>query len=78
MISFKWLKRIFNPEIKERANGKPRVLIYDGFRTHETVEILEFYFENNILLCHLPSYTSYKLQPYNIVLFALLKAAYHD
>ncbi|KAF4630854.1 hypothetical protein G7Y89_g7281 [Cudoniella acicularis] len=50
-ISLEWLKRIFDPETKERANKKPRVLVYDGFRTYKTLEILEFYFENNILLC---------------------------
>ncbi|CAG8982160.1 hypothetical protein HYALB_00003595 [Hymenoscyphus albidus] len=41
-ISLEWLKRIFDPETKERANKKLRVLICDGFRTHETLEILEF------------------------------------
>ncbi|OCK94647.1 uncharacterized protein K441DRAFT_559298, partial [Cenococcum geophilum 1.58] len=46
-----------------------RVLIYNGFRTHETLKILEFCFKNNIILYYLPSYTSYKLQPYNIRVF---------
>jgi hypothetical protein len=53
-------------------------LICDGFGTHETLEILEFCFENNILLYHLPSHTSHKLQPYNIAVFIPLKAAYRD
>ena len=65
-ISFEWLKRIFDPETKERANKRPRVLICDGFGTHETLEILEFCFENNILLCRLPSHTSHKLQPCDV------------
>jgi hypothetical protein len=39
---------------------------------------LEYYFENNIILCYLPSYTSYKLQPCDVGVFALLKAAYRD
>jgi hypothetical protein len=60
-ISLEWLKCIFNPETKERANNRPHILIYNGFGTHETLEILEFCFENNILLYRLPSYTSYKL-----------------
>ena len=60
-ISLEWLKRIFDPETKERANKRRRVLICDGFGTHETLEILEFCFENNILLCRLPSHTSHKL-----------------
>src|SRR5262245_61896952 len=34
-ISLEWLKRIFYPQTKDRANGKPRVLICDGLRSHE-------------------------------------------
>jgi hypothetical protein len=41
-ISLEWLKLVFDPQTKDRANGKPRVLICDGFGTHETLEILEF------------------------------------
>jgi hypothetical protein len=77
-ISLEWLKHIFDPETKERANENPRVLICDGFGTHETLEILEFCFEYNILLYCLPSYTFHKLQPCNVAAFALLKAAYYN
>ena len=77
-ISLEWLKRVFNPQTKERAKQKPRILICDGFGTHETLKILEFYFKNNIFLFRLPSYTSYKLQPCDIALFAPPKAAYHN
>jgi hypothetical protein len=77
-VSLQWLKRIFNPETKERANNKPRVLICDGFGTHETLEILEHCFANNIVLCRLPSHTSHKLQPCDVAVFAPLKAAYRE
>ena len=77
-ISLEWLKRIFDPQTKERANQKPRVLICDGFGTHETLEILEYCFENNIILCRLPSHTSHKLQPCDIAVFAPLKSAYRE
>ena len=77
-ISLEWLKRIFNPQTKGQANQKPWVLICDDFGTHETLEILEFCFENDIILCRLPSHTSYKLQPCDVGVFAPLKAAYHD
>jgi hypothetical protein len=77
-ISLEWLKRIFDPQTQERANKKPRVLICDGFETHETLEILEFCFENNIILCRLPSHTSHKLQPCDVAVFASIKAAYRD
>jgi hypothetical protein len=51
---------------------------FNCFGTHETLEILEFCFENNILLCRLPSHTSHKLQPCDVAAFAPLKAAYRD
>jgi hypothetical protein len=77
-ISLEWLKRVFDPQTKERANQKPRVLMCDGFGSHETLEILEFCFENNIILCRIPSHTSHKLQPCDVAVFAPLKAAYRD
>ena len=77
-LSLQWLKLVFDPQTKERASQKPRVLICDGFGTHETLEALEFCFENNIILCRIPSHTSHKLQPCDISVFGPLKAAYRD
>lgn len=77
-ISFEWLARVFDPQTRERASGKPRLLICDGFGTHETLEILEHCFANNIRLCRLPSHTSHKLQPCDVAVFAPLKTAYRD
>jgi len=77
-ISLEWLTRVFDPQTKERANQKLRVLICDGFGTHETLEVLEYCFANNIILCRLPSHTSYKLQPCDVAVFAPLKIAYRD
>ena len=54
------------------------MLICDGFGTHETLEALEFCFENNIILCRLPSHTSHKLQPCDVGVFASLKGFYRD
>jgi hypothetical protein len=77
-LSLQWLKLVFDPQTKEQANQKPRVIINDGFGTHETLEVLEFCFENNIILCRLPSHTSHKLQPCDISVFSPLKTAYRD
>jgi hypothetical protein len=77
-ISLEWLTRVFDPQTRERANGRPRVLICDGFGTHETLEVLEFCLANNIILCRLPSHTSHKLQPCDVGPFAPLKTAYRD
>ena len=77
-ISLEWLKRVFDPQTRGQANKKPRVLISDGFAAYETLEAQEFCFENNILLCRLPSHTSHKLQPCGVTVFASLKNAYRD
>ena len=77
-ISLEWIKRVFDPQTKPRANQKPRVLVCDGFGTHQSLEILEYCFENDIILCRLPSHTSHKLQPCDVGVFAPLKAAYRN
>ena len=77
-ISLEWLKRVFDPQTRKGAGRNPRVLICDGFRTQETLEILEFCFTNNIILCRLPSHTSHKLQPCDVGPFAPLKSAYRE
>lgn len=78
IISLEWLTKVFQPQTCERANGKPRMLICDGFGTHESLEILQYCLANHIILCRLPSHTSHKLQPCDIAVFAPLKAAYRD
>jgi hypothetical protein len=78
ILSLEWLTRVFDPQTSKRANGKPRVLICDGFGTHEKLEILVHCLTNNIKLCRLPSHTSHKLQPCDIAVFAPLKTAYRD
>jgi hypothetical protein len=56
-----WYRNVFDPQTKSRANGRPRILINDGFGPHESLEVMEFCHENNIILCRLPSHTSHKL-----------------
>jgi hypothetical protein len=77
-ISLEWIKRVFDLQTKVQANGNPRVLIWDGFGSHEALPVLEFCFENNIILCRLPSHTSHKLQPCDVGVFGPLKSAYRD
>ena len=77
-ISLYWIREVFDPWTRDRANGKPRVLVNDGFGTHESVELVRFCIENNITLCRLPSHTSHKLQPCDVGVFGPLKAAYRD
>jgi len=41
------------------------------------LKVLGFHFDNDIILCRLPSRTSRTLQPGDVVVFAPVKAAYH-
>ena len=64
--------------IKKNHHTCTLVRSFKCFGTHETLEILEFCFESNIILCRIPSHTSHKLQPCDIAVFGPLKAAYRD
>jgi hypothetical protein len=39
---------------------------------------MKFCFENNIILCRIPSHTSHKLQPCDVGVFDQLKTAYRE
>jgi hypothetical protein len=73
-----WYRHVFDPQTKLQANGRPRILINDGFRPHESLEVMQFCHENNIILCRLPSHTSHKLQPCDVGVFGPLKTAYRE
>ena len=69
---------MFDPLTKPAANGKPRVLISDGHVSHESLGVMTTCFENDIILCRLPSHTSHKLQPCDVAVFGPLKTAYRE
>jgi hypothetical protein len=73
----KRLQLVLDPQTRAKAGAKPLVLMIDGFGMYETLEMIEFCFASNIILCPLPFPTSHKLQPCDIS-FGLLKAAYRD
>jgi hypothetical protein len=77
-ISLYWIKHVFDLQTKARAKNNPRILINDGFGTHESLELMKFCYENNIILCRLLSHTSHKLQPCDVGVFGPLKMAYRE
>jgi hypothetical protein len=66
------------PRLNSVLTIKPRMPIWNGFGTHETLEILEYCFENNIVFCRMPSHISHKLQTCDVTVFGSLKAAYRE
>ncbi|OKP07150.1 hypothetical protein PENSUB_6110 [Penicillium subrubescens] len=77
-INLYWIQHVFDPQTKARAGKRPRLLINDGFATHESLEVLKFCLANNIIPCRLPSHTSHKLQPCDVGVFSALKTAYRE
>ncbi|GAM43547.1 hypothetical protein TCE0_051f18448 [Talaromyces pinophilus] len=58
-ISLYWVQHVFDPQTRDRAGDRPRLLICDGFGTHESPEVLKFCFANRIIL---PLKTAYRAQ----------------
>ena len=77
-LTLYWIQHVFHPQTKDLADGKTRILIGDGFGSHESLEVLTFSLENNIILCRIPSHTSHKLQPCDVGVFSPLKTAYRE
>ena len=77
-INLYWIKNVFDPATKAQAAGLPRLLISDGFGTHESPDLQRFCYEENIRLARLPSHTSHKLQPCDVGPFGLLKIYYWE
>jgi hypothetical protein len=65
-INLEWIQHVFDPLTRAKANGRPRVLISDGFGTYESLEVMTHCFKQNTILCSLPSHTSHKLQPCDV------------
>ena len=71
-----WLKD-FDQQTRDKAAGRPRLLLVDGHNSHYTIEFLQYAREVNInILCY-PSHTTHVLQGLDVVAFAILKRRWH-
>jgi 4-hydroxybenzoate polyprenyltransferase len=75
-IVVEWLKKIFIPSTKPQDPQEAKLLIFDGYRSHESTEFIFICFENNIHLLFLPPHSSHVLQPLDISIFSPFKRAY--
>lgn len=74
-LGFKWIK-YFDKHTKEKTKGSRRLLILDGYRSHDIAEFYKFYRENNIITLYILAYSSHLLQPLDVGYFTPLKKAY--
>ncbi|KAI1004150.1 hypothetical protein K3495_g4060 [Podosphaera aphanis] len=70
-----WLKEVFLPLTAPDDPQEKRLLIGDGYGSHETTEFMFMCFQNNVNLLFLPSHTSHVLQPLDQSVFGPLKTA---
>lgn len=68
-----WLREVFEPSTREKADGKPRLLICDGHDSHITASWIAHCMRNNIIFMVLPPHSSHLTQPLDVGVFGPLK-----
>ena len=69
----KWLREVFEPSTREKAAGKPHLLICDGHDSHITASWITHCMKNNIIFMVLPPHSSHLTQPLDVGVFGPLK-----
>ena len=64
-----WLKQVFNPQTKDIAGNRRRLLLVDRHSSHVNLEFINYCDQNQILFLILPPHTTHRLQPLDIELF---------
>ncbi len=73
--SFDWLKH-FNESTKFKTKGTHRLLVFDGHKSHSTMQFHDYCIQEKILTLCLPPHSSHLLQPLDVGCFAPLKSFY--
>jgi DDE superfamily endonuclease len=63
----------FDPQTKEKAGGRTRVLLMDGHSSHYSLELLDYAWANNIVILGYPPHCTHVLQGLDVVCFAKMK-----
>ena len=63
----------FDPQTKEKAGGRTRVLLMDGHSSHYSLELLDYAQANNIVILGYPPHCTHVLQGLDVVCFAKMK-----
>ena len=71
----KWLKKCFEPAMRDKADGEFRLLICDGHDSHISAEFIRHCIANRIVLLLLPPHCSHLMQPLDVGVFFPLKQA---
>ena len=75
-LGLKWLTQVFQRYTGKKAGNRKRLLIVDGYSSHANMKFINKCDELRILLLVLPSYSTHRLQPFDVSLFAPLASYY--
>ena len=70
-----WIKH-FDKHTASRTKGLYRMLVLDGYESHESAAFQDYYKSYNIITISLPPYSSHITQPLDVGCFSVLKQAY--
>lgn len=72
-LGLQWLQKVFDPQTRETAAGRRRLLIADGHGSHLRADFIAYCMENDIDLLIMPPHCSHILQPLDVGVFSALK-----
>ncbi|APA07191.1 hypothetical protein SS1G_04084 [Sclerotinia sclerotiorum 1980 UF-70] len=70
-----WLKH-FDKYTSQRRKSKYRMLVLDGYESHESIPFQSYCKSNDIICVKLPSHSSHLTQPLDVGCFSVLKRSY--
>lgn len=68
----------FDLHTRSRKKGGYQLLIFNSYESHYLMEFEEYCRLNNIITLCMPAHSSHRLQPFNLVLFSVLKRRYSE
>ena len=76
VIGKQWMQTVFDPQTKDIADGRTRLLIVDGHSSHFSYELLDYASTHDIIVICLPPHTTHALQTLDVLGFAQFKRYY--
>jgi hypothetical protein len=74
-LGYLWLTEVFEPNTREKAAGRKRLLICDGHESHVSARFVSFCIQHDIELVLLVPHSSHLTQPLDVGVFGPLKQA---
>ena len=77
-LGMSWLKKVFEPQSRAKANYRKRLLIVDGHSSHLNKKFMDFCEQHGIVPGFLPPHSTHHLQPLDVAIFSPLATAYSN